>query len=164
MIQHRMLFVCRSVRSFPDLTFWQAEWSESIRPCTSGVAKKEGRCKKKCHHRESGTRAMVSPTKDTLNLTHISFADLGIDMDSSTLSSPPLPSILWKESVPQCFPKSDHWKFLQSQTCARSLLWRNIVTNPQEEIYPTHTQNSRGDKFHYGIQLLDFFLTISARA
>lgn len=32
---------------------------------------------------------MVSPMKDTLNLTHISFADLEMHMDISTLSSPP---------------------------------------------------------------------------
>lgn len=158
-----MLLVCRSVRSFPDLKFWQAEWSESIRPCTSGVAKKEGRCKKKCHHRESGTRAMVSPTKDTLNLTHISFADLGIDMDISTLSSPPKYTVKRKWS--SVFPKERSLEISTIPNLCKEFVMKEYCYKSSRRNLPhTHTQNSRGDKFHYGIQLLDFFLTISARA
>lgn len=131
-----------------------------MRACTSGVARKEGRCKKKCHHRESGTRPMVSPTKDTLNLTHISFVDLEIDMDISTLSSPPKYTVKRK-----CSSKEGPLEISTiPNLCKEFVLKEYCYKSLRGNLPHTHTQNSRGDKFHYGIQLMDFFLTISARA
>ena len=55
--QFPVLSVRRSVKSFPEMSFWQGEWRESTRPWTPSAARNDRRWKKKGHHRENGTRA-----------------------------------------------------------------------------------------------------------